>query len=119
MKKNIETKIARSLLSLGISPGIKGFRYLIKAISLCVSNDMPRGSFSKDIYPKIAKSYRTSSSSVERAVRHAISTGWARHDQKICTSIFGNSISGETESPSNVVFISAVSEWLRLHLDDE
>ena len=115
---NMEHKIINSLLQLGISPSIKGFHYLINAITLYINSNMSISSFSGDIYPKLAEIYKTSSGSVERAVRHAINSGWSRHDPQFSSSIFGNSLCCESESPTNAVFISAVAEWIRLEMSN-
>lgn len=115
MDINIEKEIVRVLLALGISPSIKGYRYLVNAIYYCDCDNIPNISFSKDVYPRIAKMFNTSIASVERAIRHAINTGWCRHDHEVSDRIFGNTIYNHKDTPSNAVFISAVAEWIRLN----
>lgn len=119
MDKNTEKEIVRILLDLGISPSIRGYRYLVNAVGFCDNEGMPNISFSKDVYPRIADQFNTSIGSVERAIRHAINTGWCRHDPETSTKIFGNTIYSDNDIPSNAVFISAVAEWIRLNNESD
>ncbi|OPZ21625.1 MAG: Stage 0 sporulation protein A [Firmicutes bacterium ADurb.BinA205] len=117
MDNKLEKEIVKILFDLGISPSIKGYRYLVYAVYYCHCITLPNISFSKDIYPRIAEHFETTASSVERAIRHAINTGWCRHDHEASARIFGNTIYSDIDIPSNAVFISAVAEWIRLNYD--
>ena len=43
----------------------------------------------KQLYPEIAKRYKTTPSRVERAIRHAIEVAWGRGEINTVESIFG------------------------------
>ncbi|MBQ1519690.1 MAG: sporulation initiation factor Spo0A C-terminal domain-containing protein [Ruminococcus sp.] len=111
-----EKKIVRLIIDLGISTSVKGYIYIIEAIKICKDLKISNLYLSKDLYPKIAEKYGTSSASVERAIRHAISTGWSHHNSARSAEVFGNIICNDKDTPSNAIFISAVSEWVRLNL---
>lgn len=65
-KKNIEN----ALMKMGIPAGVKGFAYIVDAVEYI--NQNPRDiSVTKELYPHIAKKHNTTSSRVERAIRHA------------------------------------------------
>ena len=68
----------------------------------------------KRLYPEIAKKYQTTSSRVERAIRHAIEVAWGRGDQKTVENIFGYTISAAKGKPTNSEFIALVSDTIRL-----
>lgn len=66
-------KIVDYLLSCGIKPQIKGFRYLYNAIELTIKNNNELPQVTKILYPTIAEKYNDTPSKVERACRHSIS----------------------------------------------
>ena len=68
----------------------------------------------KIIYPTIAKEFKTTSSRVERAIRHAIEVAWDRGNVETLTSLFGYSVSGSRGKPTNSEFIAMIADHLRL-----
>lgn len=78
MKEHLETDITKMLHELGIPAHIKGYQYLRDAISMVVRDREMMEAVTKILYPEIAKKNYTSSSRVERAIRHAIEVAWGR-----------------------------------------
>lgn len=115
MSNNVEVIIVKTLFNLGISPNTKGYHYLREVILHCVTSDGNPKTFNKELYSEIAEEYNTSACSVERAVRHAIKSGWYRHDEKLAEEIFMNTLQSSSDIPTNSVFISAISEWIRVN----
>ena len=74
------------------------------------------GSITKILYPSIAKQYHTTSSRVERAIRHAIEVAWDRGDLETLQAYFGYTVSGIKGKPTNSEFISMIADRLRLQL---
>ena len=68
----------------------------------------------KEIYPEIALKFNTTSSRVERAIRHAIEISWIRGDLKLMENIFGNSIDFERSRPTNSEFLTTIADRLKL-----
>ncbi|MBQ1218140.1 MAG: hypothetical protein IIX85_09305, partial [Clostridia bacterium] len=62
----------------------------------------------------IAKEFKTTSSRVERAIRHAIEVAWDRGNVETLTSLFGYSVSGARGKPTNSEFIAMIADRLRL-----
>lgn len=58
--------------------------------------------------------YNTTSSRVERAIRHAIEVAWDRGNVDILNNIFGYSISSSRGKPTNSEFIAMIADRLRL-----
>lgn len=71
-----ELDISLLLQQLGISPRIKGFKYIRQAVVYVKERQELLGLITKELYPMIAKEHETTSSRVERAMRHAIKTAW-------------------------------------------
>ena len=66
------------LHEIGIPAHIKGYHYLRDAIMMAVNDMDVLNAITKILYPTVAKKYRTTSSRVERAIRHAIEVAWSR-----------------------------------------
>lgn len=73
----------------------------------------------KLLYTKLAEEYKTTEASIERAVRHAIKSGWYRHNEELAERIFMNTLQSTNDVPSNSVFIYTVSEWIRITLSND
>ena len=77
-KIKIENEITEILHEVGIPAHIKGYMYLRSAIMTTYYNIDILGQVTKVLYPEIARNYNTTSSRVERAIRHAIEVAWNR-----------------------------------------
>ena len=71
-------------------------------------------SITKILYPTIAKKYQTTSSRVERAIRHAIEVAWSRGKMETLDSLFGYTISVGKGKPTNSEFIALIADKIRL-----
>ncbi len=110
----IEEKISEIFISIGIPPHIKGYSYLREGIRLTVDNPRVINSVTKELYPTIAKTYATTASKVERAIRHAIEVAWNRGRIDAINAIFGARIYLGSEKPTNSEFIALVADKLIL-----
>lgn len=68
----------------------------------------------KILYPTVAKQYQTTSSRVERAIRHAIEVAWDRGDVDTLNSFFGYTVQTDKGKPTNSEFIAMIADNLRL-----
>ncbi len=109
-----EEKITEIFMAIGIPPHIKGYNYLREGIKLTVEKPTLINGVTKELYPAIAKKYDTSSSKVERAIRHAIEVAWNRGRIDAINAIFGSRIYLGTEKPTNSEFIALVADKLIL-----
>jgi len=74
----LEDSITHILNMLGVPAHLKGFHYARKAIAAAAENSETISAITKVIYPSVAKTYNTTPSRVERAIRHAIGLAWER-----------------------------------------
>ena len=72
------------------------------------------GAITKELYPEIASKYDTTSSRVERAIRHAIEVSWSRGDYDVMEDLFGHSVDYDRAKPTNSEFIATIADKLRL-----
>ncbi|MFR2775081.1 MAG: sporulation transcription factor Spo0A [Anaerostipes sp.] len=99
---------------LGIPAHIKGYQYLRSGIVMAVEDSNMVNYITKLLYPSIAKEYKTTSSSVERAIRHAIDIVWNRGNQKLLGEIFGSFVHSGQDRPTNSEFIAVIADRIRL-----
>ncbi len=111
---NLEVTISEIMHEIGVPAHIKGYQYLRDAIMLSVSDPEMMSSVTKVLYPTVAKHFKTTSSRVERAIRHAIEVAWDRGDVDVLSSYFGYTIQNERGKPTNSEFIAMISDKLRL-----
>ncbi len=110
----LETTITKMLHELGIPSHIKGYSYIREGITLLYYDTDMIGSITKRLYPELAKKYKTTSSRVERAMRHAIEVGWTRSDWKMTEDLFGQSVDFDKAKPTNSEFLVTLADKLRL-----
>lgn len=114
MKEHLETDITKMLHELGIPAHIKGYQYLRDAISMVVRDREMMEAVTKILYPEIAKKNYTSSSRVERAIRHAIEVAWGRGSLEVIDELFGYTISTGKGKPTNSEFIALIAHKICL-----
>ena len=102
------------LHSLGVPSHIKGYQYIREGIGLIMSKPSMLGAITKEMYPQIAVKYNTTSSRVERAIRHAIEISWTRGDYDLMEEVFGHSVDYDRAKPTNSEFIATIADKLRL-----
>lgn len=112
--ESLELRISQALHKMGVPANIKGYRYLITAIELCVGDMDMLGSVTKQLYPTIAKRYDTTPSRVERAIRHSIEVAWNRGQIDVLDAVFGYTINTRKGKPTNSEFIAMLSDKLRM-----
>ncbi len=111
---DIETQVTKIIHQIGVPAHIKGYQYLRTAILLTVSDSDIINSVTKVLYPSVAKKYSTTTSRVERAIRHAIEVAWDRGDVDTLNSYFGYTIQNNRGKPTNSEFIAMIADNLRL-----
>lgn len=114
--KDVEVVVSEIMHQIGVPAHIKGYTYLREAIIMTMKNTEMMGSVTKILYPAVAKKYKTTSSRVERAIRHAIEVAWDRGDVDVLSSYFGYTIQSSRGKPTNSEFIAMIADKLRLQM---
>ena len=110
----IDKKVSKLLHDLGMPSHIKGYQYIRDAIILMHNDSTYFGGITKLLYPKLASMYDTTSSRVERAIRHAIEVSWTRGDYDLMDEIFGHSVDFDRAKPTNSEFLATLADNLSL-----
>jgi len=116
MRDDLEVVVTDIIHQIGVPAHIKGYNYLRDSILLCVEDADIINAVTKVLYPTVAKRYMTTSSRVERAIRHAIEVAWDRGDVDVLNSYFGYTIHNSRGKPTNSEFIAMISDKLRLKM---
>lgn len=112
----LEIQVTEILHQIGVPAHIKGYHYLRDSIIMAIETPDIINAVTKQLYPSVAKRYETTSSRVERAIRHAIEVAWDRGDVDILNSYFGYTIHNTRGKPTNSEFIAMISDKLRLQM---
>lgn len=97
------------LLRLGIRSTYRGFRYLHRALQLCLQNEDYLFSICKLLYVDIAKEYQVSRDSVEHCMRTAISYCWNNGNRTFLCEIARFPLCAR---PTNSEFIDILYHYL-------
>lgn len=114
MMGSLESDVTDIIRDIGIPAHIKGYQYIREGIIMSVKDANMLNYITKLLYPTIAKKYRTTSSSVERAIRHAIEVAWNRGKIEVIEEMFGYTVSAGKGKPTNSEFIALIADKLRL-----
>ena len=111
---SLEMQVTDIIHQIGVPAHIKGYQYLRDAILMAIDDDHVISAVTKQLYPSVAKKYATTSSRVERAIRHAIEVAWDRGDVDVLNAYFGYTIHTARGKPTNSEFIAMIADKFRL-----
>ena len=113
---SIESMVTSIIHEIGVPAHIKGYQYLREAIIIAVNDMDVINAITKVLYPQVAKTFQTTPSRVERAIRHAIEVAWDRGDLDTLQRFFGYTVSNTKGKPTNSEFIALIADKLQLQL---
>ena len=109
----IYEKITRLIHYIGVPAHIKGYHYFKEAIFIYYINKNCTISMTKELYPRVAQKFNTTSSRVERAIRHAVEVAWDRGNCDIHNKFFGYTIDPKRGKPTNAEAIAMIANYLK------
>ena len=118
-KASIEAMVTGIIHEIGVPAHIKGYQYLREAIIIAVNDMDVINAITKVLYPQVAKTFQTTPSRVERAIRHAIEVAWDRGDLDTLQRFFGYTVSNTKGKPTNSEFIALIADKLQLQLKNQ
>ena len=109
-----DLQIAKVIKELGVTPSLKGYHYLKSAVKKMINDSTYMDGITKRLYPEIAKQFNTTASRVERAMRHAVESGWSKGNAKFQLELFGYSVDANRGNPTNSEFICTIADWFNM-----
>ncbi len=113
---NLEAMVTSVIHEIGVPAHIKGYQYLREAIKIAVNDMDVINAITKVLYPQVARTFSTTPSRVERAIRHAIEVAWDRGDLETLQRFFGYTVSNTKGKPTNSEFIALIADRLQLQI---
>ena len=109
--REIDERMVKKLLKeMAVPMNIKGYQYLSKAIVVLSKEKGMK--ISLGLYPKVAREFATTSSRVERAIRHAVERTFERGNYDVINEVFGSKVSATKGKLTNSEFMYACIEYL-------
>ncbi len=112
----VDKRIMEIFLSIGISAHLQGYQYLKEAIKLVMQEPECINSVTKTMYPRIAEKCDTTACRVERGIRHALETSFAKGKMIKLNGILGLEVLSEGEKPTNSEFVALLADIINLEL---
>ena len=112
--KTVDERISSMFLTIGMPAHIKGYSFLREAVKMVMDSPEMINRITKELYPGIAHQFSTTSSKVERAIRHAIEVAWGRGRIEVINQVFGSNVCSLENKPTNGEFIALVADKLNL-----
>lgn len=110
----LQYSITKIILELGVPANIRGYHYIRDAIILCIKDFELLNYVTKELYPCIAKKYKTTPYKVERGMRHAIEVAWTKGNKEIIDEIFVHTVNQSKGKPTNTQFIALLVDRYKL-----
>ena len=112
----IERIVTDIIHDIGVPAHIKGYHFIRSAIIMAINDMEVINHITKQLYPDLAKMYKTTPSRVERAIRHSIEVAWNRGYNETAQKLFGYSISSDKGKPTNSEFIAMIADHVKLKI---
>lgn len=107
--------ISNTLKELKVTPAVIGYDYLRCAIKLTMEKPKIVHTLTKELYPAVARQFGTTSTRVERAMRHAIELAWSDYITPAQERIFRATVKSDQGKPTNGMFIATVADYLLIN----
>lgn len=112
-RKLKQENIGDVLKRIGIPCHLLGYHYIQDAVRISISDPMKFSKFATIVYGDVASKNKTSSTRVERAIRHAIDVAFKCGDIDEIYKLFGSSYSKNRGKPTNKEFIATLTELIK------
>lgn len=110
---SVQLMISDTLLDVGINPGLLGWDYLKVGVEMVYNDREYLRNMTGKLYPDIAKEVGSTTSRVERAIRHAIESAFNNMAEDTRKKYFGNVVSMNSGKVTNTTFIAVIVERIQ------
>lgn len=107
--------VSNLLLRLSMPTKLLGYTYLQMGILELAK--APSLMITKELYPAIAAKCGTKAGRVERCIRNALDTAWAKRDEQVWRMYFPPLPDGTLKKPSNGELLTRLAAWMRTNSD--
>ena len=111
----LRQKVSVCLKRLGISPRLRGYRYLVEGILLVMRDISILDRCTSVLYPYLGKIFHSTPERVERCMRYSIETAFERGNLSDIEQVFGYTVDVSKGKPTNSQFMAMVADHLLLN----
>jgi len=104
-KLSQEDEIKGKISKIGFNDDMLGKKYVIDSISIVAKSNDPDINLHRDVFPIIAKNYKKSVGSINRAIETAINKAWSITDDETLAECYPPVVGGSKGAPTNKEFI--------------
>ncbi|MDR3051352.1 MAG: sporulation transcription factor Spo0A [Oscillospiraceae bacterium] len=91
-----------------------GYYYLREAVCLVAADISLLKNLNSRLYPMLSAIFGSTSTRIERAIRHSIEVTMSHGDAEAFYRLFGNTIDPQRGKPTNREFIAVLAEYVRI-----
>lgn len=113
-RQDPESRVTALLNAIGVPTNLRGYAYLRSALLLALSQPELLRGLNRRLYPAVAGEHGATAASVERAIRHAVASAWARGGGERCRQLMGRECSCVGDHPSNGELLTLLADRLLL-----
>jgi two-component system response regulator (stage 0 sporulation protein A) len=113
---DLEVEVTDLMRDIGVPPHMAGYQYIREAVIQTVRNSKLFGSVTKVLYPAVANKFNTTPERVERAIRNAIESTWAKGNPDSIDALFGYTVNYNRGKPTNSEFIAMMADQVRVNM---
>lgn len=112
-KLSLHDEIKVKISKIGINADLLGRNYVVESILNVIKSNNPNIKLHKDVYPLIAKKYKVTVESVNRAIETALNKAWIITDYNTLAEHYPLSVGGSKGAPTPKEFVLNVANFMR------
>ncbi len=109
----VRSAVHETMDALYVPRHLAGYRYLVCAVGLALTQGTTVGSMNGAVYGTVAQRFGVSVAQVERTMRFAIEAAFDRTGAQQVESLFGYTLREEAGRPSNSEFVAMTAQRVR------
>lgn len=113
-QKSQEEVVTDYIRRIGMPTHLKGYYYVREAIVIVVNEPEMLEAVMKELYPRIAKKFKTTWNKVEKGIRSCIEVTWEKGNKKEIEELFQYTICNKKGKPTNSEFIALIADEIQL-----
>lgn len=110
---SVQVSIVKFLLECGLPVHTLGYKYFQVALQHLIYEDLDIYSITKNVYPQVAKIFKTSSANVDKAMRHAVTLAYTQNQFYLKSFLTDMKFRNPNTKPSNSEFIGLMLERIK------
>ena len=108
----LDEEISEILMGIGITPNLRGFKYIKEAIKIMMKDDFFKHGTNKELYNRLTKIFDRGEMTIYKSIYNAITKAYDNWDIEIQKKYFKGSFTFY-KKPSNSKFLANLVDYIR------